>query len=259
VQLHLESVLLVALGSSTTDLHHTCSTLEDLSLGAFSTQEEAEAYDITTIKVRGLNAFTKFDMSRYNIKSILDSSALPFGGTAKRLKETEAAASARDHTGVLSYDIGGDAHSAVRVGTQRLLQRSEAHRATLVEMVSLQIGAQGVGGMAHTIFDEMPLNSGEEEIALFSGGYSNYSVFDEMPLGDVIWDEEYGHHDLLDQLAPDAYYLAAKRTPYDSVPMNLLNDVAVSAPKYDDLTNVGQAKGIVHYHGPLPCSHPWPC
>ncbi|AQK78619.1 Putative AP2/EREBP transcription factor superfamily protein [Zea mays] len=111
--LHLESVLLVALGSSTTDLHHTCSTLEDLSLGAFSTQEEAEAYDITTIKVRGLNAFTKFDMSRYNIKSILDSSALPFGGTAKRLKETEAAASARDHTGVLSYDIGGDAHSAV--------------------------------------------------------------------------------------------------------------------------------------------------
>ena len=101
MQLHLESVLLVALGGSTTDLHHTCSTLEDLSLGAFSTQEEeAEAYDIATIKVRGLNAFTKFDMSRYDIKSILDSSALPFGGTAKRLKETEAAASARDHTGV---------------------------------------------------------------------------------------------------------------------------------------------------------------
>jgi hypothetical protein len=126
-------------------------------------------------------------------------------------------------------------------------------------MVSLQIGAQGVGGMAHTIFDEMPLNIGEEEIALFSGGYSDYSVFDEMPLGDVIWDEEYGHHDLLDQPAPDAYYLAAKRTPYDSVPMNLFNDVAVSAPKYDDLTNVGQAKGIVHSHGMLPCSHPWPC
>ncbi|PWZ55687.1 putative aconitate hydratase, cytoplasmic [Zea mays] len=52
-------------------------------------------------------------MSRYDIKSILDSSALPFDGTAKRLKETEAAASARDHTGVLSYDIGGDAHNAV--------------------------------------------------------------------------------------------------------------------------------------------------
>uniref|UniRef100_A0A804REB1 Ionotropic glutamate receptor C-terminal domain-containing protein n=1 Tax=Zea mays TaxID=4577 RepID=A0A804REB1_MAIZE len=101
MQLHLESVLLVALGGSTTDLHHTCSTLEDLSLGAFSTQEEeAEAYDIATIKVRGLNAFTKFDMSCYDIKSILDSSTLPFGGTAKRLKETEAAASARDHTGV---------------------------------------------------------------------------------------------------------------------------------------------------------------
>ena len=68
--------------------------------------------------------------------------------------------------------------------------------------------------MSHTVFDEMPLNSGEEEIALFSGGYSEYSVFDEMPLGDVIWDEEYGHHDLLDQLAPDAYYLAAKRSGF---------------------------------------------
>jgi hypothetical protein len=39
--------------------------------------------------------------------------------------------------------------------------------------------------MSHTVFDEMPLNSGEEEIALFSGGYSDYSVFDEMPLGEM--------------------------------------------------------------------------
>lgn len=57
------------------------------------TQEEAaEAYDIAAIKFRGLNAVTNFDMSRYDVKSILESSTLPIGGAAKRLKE------ASDHT-----------------------------------------------------------------------------------------------------------------------------------------------------------------
>lgn len=54
------------------------------------TQEEAaEAYDIAAIKFRGLNAVTNFDMSRYDVKSILESSTLPIGGAAKRLKEVE--------------------------------------------------------------------------------------------------------------------------------------------------------------------------
>ncbi|CAL4993645.1 unnamed protein product [Urochloa decumbens] len=61
---------------------------KDLYLGTFSTQEEAaEAYDIAAIKFRGLNAVTNFDMSRYDIKSIIESSSLPVGGTPKRLKE----------------------------------------------------------------------------------------------------------------------------------------------------------------------------
>lgn len=52
------------------------------------TQEEAaEAYDIAAIKFRGLNAVTNFDMSRYDVKSILESSTLPIGGAAKRLKD----------------------------------------------------------------------------------------------------------------------------------------------------------------------------
>ncbi|RLN04540.1 AP2-like ethylene-responsive transcription factor BBM2 [Panicum miliaceum] len=80
---------------------------KDLYLGTFSTQEEAaEAYDIAAIKFRGLNAVTNFDMSRYDVKSILDSSALPIGSAAKRLKEAEAAASAQHHAGVASYDVG---------------------------------------------------------------------------------------------------------------------------------------------------------
>lgn len=54
------------------------------------TQEEAaEAYDIAAIKFRGLNAVTNFDMSRYDVKSILESTTLPIGGAAKRLKDAE--------------------------------------------------------------------------------------------------------------------------------------------------------------------------
>lgn len=56
------------------------------------TQEEAaEAYDIAAIKFRGLNAVTNFDMTRYDVKSILESSTLPIGGAAKRLKDVEQA------------------------------------------------------------------------------------------------------------------------------------------------------------------------
>ncbi|KAL5998136.1 hypothetical protein ACLOJK_009071 [Asimina triloba] len=53
------------------------------------TQEEAaEAYDIAAIKFRGLNAVTNFDMSRYDVNSIMESTSLPVGG-GKRLKESE--------------------------------------------------------------------------------------------------------------------------------------------------------------------------
>ncbi|KAL5222047.1 hypothetical protein ABZP36_026760 [Zizania latifolia] len=92
---------------------------KDLYLGTFrvivltmevmcaGTQEEAaEAYDIAAIKFRGLNAVTNFDMSRYDVRSILESSALPVGSAAKRLKEAEAASAAAAAVGRIASQLG---------------------------------------------------------------------------------------------------------------------------------------------------------
>lgn len=71
------------------------------------TQEEAaEAYDIAAIKFRGLNAVTNFEINRYDVKSILESSTLPIGGAAKRLKDVEQAEIALDYQRVSQENIG---------------------------------------------------------------------------------------------------------------------------------------------------------
>jgi len=56
-----------------------------LLIVAATEEEAAEAYDIAAIKFRGASAVTNFEMSRYDVESILNSS-LPVGGVAKRLK-----------------------------------------------------------------------------------------------------------------------------------------------------------------------------
>lgn len=62
------------------------------------TQEEAaEAYDIAAIKFRGVNAVTNFDMSRYDVKSIANSS-LPIGGLSGKNKNLTDSPPSDHHT-----------------------------------------------------------------------------------------------------------------------------------------------------------------
>ncbi|XP_058110854.1 AP2-like ethylene-responsive transcription factor AIL5 [Magnolia sinica] len=86
---------------------------KDLYLGTFSTQEEAaEAYDIAAIKFRGLNAVTNFDMSRYDVKSIVNSN-LPIGGITTKAKASESSSSdTKSVESKLIFDDSFAAHSS---------------------------------------------------------------------------------------------------------------------------------------------------
>ncbi|CAI9760949.1 unnamed protein product [Fraxinus pennsylvanica] len=64
------------------EIYFSCSAskffLDSIIIGI--QEEAAEAYDIVAIKFRGLNAVTNFEISRFDVKSIRESSTLPIGG-----------------------------------------------------------------------------------------------------------------------------------------------------------------------------------
>ncbi|KAK7347732.1 hypothetical protein VNO80_22271 [Phaseolus coccineus] len=93
---------------------------KDLYLGTFSTQEEAaEAYDIAAIKFRGLNAVTNFDMSRYDVKSIANST-LPIGGLSSKNKTSaDSASESKSHEASRSDERDPSSASSVTFGSQQ--------------------------------------------------------------------------------------------------------------------------------------------
>lgn len=111
-------------------------------------EEAAEAYDIAAIKFRGLNAVTNFDMSRYDVKSILESNTLPIGGgAAKRLKEAQALETSRKREEMLAlgstfqYVAGASssASSAARnLQAYSLMQQQQPQSAYDQTLLSLQ-------------------------------------------------------------------------------------------------------------------------
>ncbi|KAF3968077.1 hypothetical protein CMV_008003 [Castanea mollissima] len=52
-------------------------------------EEAAKAYDVASIRLKGMRAVTNFYLSNYNVKDITDSARLPIGkGASKLIKKT---------------------------------------------------------------------------------------------------------------------------------------------------------------------------
>ncbi|CAD6210289.1 unnamed protein product [Miscanthus lutarioriparius] len=111
---------------------------KDLYLGTFTTQEEAaEAYDIAAIKFRGLNAVTNFNITRYDVDKIMESSTLLPAEEARKVKAIEAANNAP-----MMHNGGRDLNPAEETGAgwRMVLHGSLQEAVHCPEAVDLQRG-----------------------------------------------------------------------------------------------------------------------
>lgn len=110
-----------------------------INLTTGTEEEAAEAYDIAAIKFRGLNAVTNFDMTRYDVKAILESNTLPIGGgAAKRLKEAQAIESSRKRDEMISLGSAFQYGSASSVGPLQAYPLMQTHPFETQPLLSLQ-------------------------------------------------------------------------------------------------------------------------
>ncbi|XP_073226573.1 AP2-like ethylene-responsive transcription factor PLT2 [Cicer arietinum] len=148
---------------------------KDLYLGTFSTEEEAaEAYDIAAIKFRGLNAVTNFDMSRYDVKAILESNTLPIGGgAAKRLKEAQALESSRKREEMIAlnsstFQYGTSSSSTSRLQPYPLMQHHHHQYEQVQPLLTLQNHENSISQLQNGYFQT------QLELHQQSGGSSSY-------------------------------------------------------------------------------------